>query len=76
MFSSVKTLENIKGLNHNAVLTPLTSLCLCEFSRGRCFRACYLHLFHSIKTGILEGVHLQPYLIHNIQSYFSHVITL
>lgn len=63
MFSSVKTLENIKGLNHNTVLTPLTSLGLCKFSRGRCFRACYLHLFHSINTGIYKEVHLHPYLI-------------
>lgn len=31
MFSSVKTLENIKEFNHKAVLTSLTSLDLCEF---------------------------------------------
>lgn len=31
MFSSIKTLENIKGFNHKATLTLLTYLDLCEF---------------------------------------------
>lgn len=31
MFSSITTLENIKGFNHKATLTSLTYLDLCEF---------------------------------------------